>query len=120
MIEHLTSVPLTGLVCVETHPHTQPLPLSPILDFSTDNFLVGLVAKDQSSSQAFLASPGRIAAPLQTQLATVAGLCPGGGEGASGIERCRSLDLKCIQFKWLGSARSHSFFLLDICVIVTS
>lgn len=37
---------------METDPHTQPLPLSPILDFSTDNLSGGLVAKDRSSSQA--------------------------------------------------------------------
>ena len=69
---------------METDPHTQPLPLSPILDFSTDDFSGGLVAKDPSSSQAFLASTGRIGAPPQTQLAAVAGLCLGGERGAHG------------------------------------
>lgn len=35
-------------LCGDRPPHTQPPPPSPILDFSTDNFSGGLVAKDQS------------------------------------------------------------------------
>lgn len=82
----MTSVPLTGLACVETGPHTQPLLLSPSLDFSTDNFSVVLVAKDWSSSQAFLAPTGRVTAPLQTQLATVAGSVWGVKEGPTELK----------------------------------
>lgn len=86
---------------METDPHTQPLPLSPILDFSTDDFSGGLVAKDPSSARPPWPPPAGSAHPSKPNRPLWRGSAWGAREGPTELrgegwgEGRVKPDLKC-------------------------